>query len=44
MAAPSTPARDGTRLFVILTFTISIAVGLAIAYFGLRGQLGAGIP
>jgi hypothetical protein len=44
MASVPTPPEDRTRLFVVVTFTVSIAVGLAIAWFGLHGQLGAEIP
>jgi len=33
-----------SRAFVIATFALAIAVGVLIAYFGIRGQLGAGIP
>ena len=30
--------------FVVVTFVASVAIGVAIAVFGIRGQLGAGIP
>jgi hypothetical protein len=38
---PSDPFPMG---FVIVTFAASIAIGVAIVYFGLRAQLGWGIP
>jgi hypothetical protein len=39
-AAPAGPPRS----FLIITFAVAIAVGVLIAYFGITGQLGAGIP
>jgi hypothetical protein len=41
-APPPTPPVP-TR-FVVVTFAVAIAVGVLIAYFGLHGQIGAGIP
>lgn len=32
------------RSFVIVIFAIALVVGVAIAYLGTTGQLGAGIP
>lgn len=40
-------APPGPRLpvrFVVVTFVVAAAVGAAILYFGLSGQLGAGVP
>jgi hypothetical protein len=37
-----TPAPS--RAFLIVAFGVSIAIGVAIAYFGIRGQIGASIP
>jgi len=31
-------------LFLVLTFGVAIAVGAAVIYFGINGQIGAGIP
>jgi hypothetical protein len=33
-----------SRLFVIVAFGVSIAIGVLVAYFGMRGQIGASIP
>jgi hypothetical protein len=30
--------------FIILTFGVATAVAVLIAYFGITGQIGAGIP
>jgi hypothetical protein len=30
--------------FIVVTFVAAAAVGAAIVYFGLQGQLGAGVP
>ncbi len=30
--------------FVVVAFGVAIAVGIAVAYFGIHGQIGAGIP
>ncbi len=30
--------------FVILAFAVSIAIGLVIAYLGITGRIGAGVP
>ncbi|HLM70767.1 MAG TPA: hypothetical protein VK423_05260 [Thermoplasmata archaeon] len=39
------PASTGpSTTFLVGTFAIAIAVGVLIAYFGIKGQLGAGIP
>jgi hypothetical protein len=39
-AAPTGPPRT----FLVVTFALAIAVGVLVAYFGITGQLGAGIP
>ena len=41
-AAPHSAAVP--RTFVIAVFVFAIAVGVLVAYFGITGQLGAGIP
>ena len=41
-STPPTP-RVPVR-FVIVTFVVSIVIGVAIAYYGIHGQLGGGIP
>lgn len=33
-----------SRAFLIVTFAVAIAVGVLVAYFGITGQIGAGIP
>lgn len=38
--APTGPSRT----FLVVTFAIAITVGVLIAYFGITGQLGAGVP
>ncbi|HXQ79254.1 MAG: hypothetical protein WB788_02980 [Thermoplasmata archaeon] len=38
--APTGPSRT----FVVLTFAVAVAVGVLIAYFGITGQIGAGVP
>ncbi|HTW55051.1 MAG TPA: hypothetical protein VMG36_01200 [Thermoplasmata archaeon] len=30
--------------FVVVTFTVAIAVGALVTYLGIRGMIGAGIP
>jgi len=39
-ATPAPPS----RLFLLVTFGSAIVVAVLIAYFGINGQLGAGIP
>jgi len=43
MSAPAHVPRM-SMLFVIVTFGVAIAVAILIAYFGITGQIGAGIP
>jgi len=38
------PVPGPSPLFLIATFSVAIAVGVLIAYFGITGQLGAGVP
>jgi len=38
--APAPPS----LLFLVLTFGSAIVVAVLVAYFGINGQLGAGIP
>jgi len=38
--APTGPSRS----FLVITFALAIVVGVLIAYFGITGQLGAGVP
>jgi len=40
----STPPPAPSRAFLILTFAAAVIVAAAIAYFGITGQIGAGIP
>jgi hypothetical protein len=40
----ATASTAPSRTFLIVTFAVAIAVGVLIAYFGMKGQLGAGIP
>jgi hypothetical protein len=40
----STPSTGPSRAFLIVTFTVAILVGVLVAYFGITGQIGAGIP
>lgn len=35
---------DSPRLFLIVTFAVAIAIGAAIAYLGITGQIGGPIP
>jgi len=47
VATPMANAPSGPKLpwrFVVVTFVVAGVVGAAILYFGLSGQLGAGIP
>jgi hypothetical protein len=39
---PSIPAFP--YRFLVVTFAVSITIGALIAYFGIHGQLGAGVP
>lgn len=39
-SAPSGPS----TAFLVITFAVAIGIGLIIAYFGVTGHLGAGIP
>lgn len=41
-SASPTPAPS--RLFLVVTFTAAILVAAAIAYLGITGRIGAGIP
>jgi len=41
MTEPSPPV---PLAFAIVVFAVAIVVAVIIAYFGLRGQLGAGVP
>ncbi|MGB6500008.1 MAG: hypothetical protein WBG19_01210 [Thermoplasmata archaeon] len=43
MAAPVESSPFPTA-FVVVTFAASIAIGVAIAYFGIHGQIGGTIP
>jgi len=38
------PGPKPSMLFVTVTFGVAIAVAALIAYFGITGQIGAGIP
>lgn len=38
-AAPEFPYR-----FAIIAFVVSILIGVAVFYYGVHGQIGAGIP
>lgn len=40
----SAPLPKPPLLFLILTFGIAITVGVLVIYFGMTGQIGAGIP
>ena len=40
----STPTTGPSRAFLIITFAAAIIVGVLIAYFGITGRIGAGIP
>jgi hypothetical protein len=40
----SATAPGPSRAFLVITFAAAIAVGVLVAYFGITGQLGAGIP
>ncbi|HUJ77657.1 MAG TPA: hypothetical protein VLX64_01480 [Thermoplasmata archaeon] len=43
MPEPPNPA-PVSRTFVVVTFAAAIVIGVAIAYLGIRGTLGGGIP
>jgi hypothetical protein len=43
MSAPAAPSGP-SRAFLIAVFAVAIAVGVLVAYFGITGQIGAGIP
>jgi len=43
MATPATNAPFPLR-FVVVTFAISIVIGVVIAYYGMQGHLGWGVP
>ncbi len=30
--------------FVVVAFVVAVVIGIAVAYFGIHGQLGGGIP
>ncbi|MGD0588090.1 MAG: hypothetical protein ABSA63_04775 [Thermoplasmata archaeon] len=40
----STPPTGPSRTFLVVTFAVAILAGVLIAYFGITGQIGAGIP
>jgi len=40
----STPSTRPPTTFLVVTFAVAILVAVLIAYFGITGQLGAGIP
>ena len=42
--ASSEPPTAPSRTFLVLTFAVAIAVGVAIVYLGVTGQIGASIP
>jgi len=33
-----------SKRFVVVVFAVAIVVGIAVAYFGIHGQLGGSIP
>jgi len=43
MSSPSTTSAPSSA-FVVVTFAVAIAIGVLIAYLGITGQIGAGIP
>ena len=43
MSSPPDPPRASVT-FLVLTFAGAIGVGVLIAYLGITGQIGAGIP
>ncbi len=43
MSEPSVDRQVPMR-FVIVAFAVSVVIGVAVAYFGIHGQLGGGIP
>jgi hypothetical protein len=43
MSAPA-PSLKPSTTFLVLTFGVAIAVGVLVAYLGITGQIGAGIP
>jgi len=43
MTAPGSDLKPSTT-FLVLTFGVAIAVGALVAYLGITGQIGAGIP
>jgi len=32
------------KRFIVVVFAVAIVVGIAVAYFGIHGQIGGGIP
>ena len=38
------PTPQVSRAFLVITFVVAIAIGVAIIYFGINGQLGGPIP
>ncbi len=44
MSTSAEPAPTLPLSFVIVVFAVAIAIGAAIAYLGITGQIGAGIP
>jgi len=43
MSSPS-PTPAPSRAFVVITFAAAIAIGALVAYLGITGQIGAGVP
>jgi len=43
MSSPSTTPAPSSA-FLVVTFAVAIAIGVLIAYLGITGQIGAGIP
>lgn len=41
---PTEPPPAPSRTFIVLTFAAATVVGVVIAYLGITGQIGAGVP
>jgi hypothetical protein len=41
---PAVPTETFPFRFLIVTFVVSVAIGVAIIYYGMHGQIGGGIP
>lgn len=41
---PESPSTAPSTAFLVVTFTAAIAIGALIAYLGITGQIGAGVP